>query len=76
MFLLREHMQQKRYLRPKQAADYIGIPTSTLAKRRLRGDAPEYIKIGKAVFYDIEVLDRLMASRRRRSTSDTSNAAA
>jgi hypothetical protein len=69
-------MRQKRYLRPKQASEYSGIPTSTLAKRRLRGDDPEYIKIGAAVFYDIEVLDRLMASRRRRSTSDISNAAA
>jgi hypothetical protein len=69
-------MRQKRYLRAKQASEYSGIPTSTLAKRRLRGDDPEYIKIGAAVFYDIEVLDRLMASRRRRSTSDISNAAA
>lgn len=65
----------KRYLRTKQASEYTGIPCSTLAKRRLRGDDPEYIKIGAAVFYDIEVLDRLMASRRRRSTSDTAEAA-
>jgi hypothetical protein len=68
-------MPQKRYLRPKQAAEYTGIPTSTLAKRRLRGDDPEFIKIGAAVLYDIEVLDRLMASYRRRSTSDTAGPA-
>ena len=68
-------MRQKRYLRPKPASEYTGIPTSTLAKRRLRGEDPEYIKIGAAVFYDIEVLDRLMVSCRRRSTSDTGAAA-
>jgi hypothetical protein len=65
----------KRYVRTKAASEYTGIPPSTLAKRRLRGDDPEYIKIGAAVYYDIEVLDRLMASRTRRSTSDTGAAA-
>ena len=69
-------MRPKRYLRPKLASEYTGISTSTLAKRRLRGDDPEYIKIGGAVFYDIEVLDQLMAACRRRSTSDTAGAAA
>lgn len=68
-------MPPKRYLRPKPASEYTGIPTSTLAKRRLRGEDPEYIKIGAAVFYDIEVLDRLMVLCRRRSTSDTGAAA-
>lgn len=67
--------KRKRYLRTKAASEYTGIPPSTLAKRRLRGDEPEYIKIGAAVYYDIEVLDRLMASYRRRSTSDTGAAA-
>lgn len=68
-------LTKTRYLRPKQAAEYTAIPPSTLAKRRLRGHDPEYIKIGAAVFYDIEVLDRMMASRRRRSTSDPGGAA-
>lgn len=60
----------KRYVRTSAASEYSGMPESTLAKRRMRGDDPEYIKIGAAIYYDLEVLDRLMATRRRRSTSE------
>ena len=66
----------QRYLRPTQAAEYSGIPVSTLAKRRLRGQDPQYIKIGSAVFYDRQDLDALMASSIRRSTSEAGGPAA
>ena len=43
----------------------------TLAKMRLRGDGPPYIKMGpRAVAYDIVVLDEYMAAGQRHSTSE------
>lgn len=61
----------KRYLRTNDAARYLGIAVSTLAKMRLRGDGPEFLKVGpKIVAYDLDSLDGWLASRVRRSTSD------
>lgn len=61
----------KRYLRPVEAAAYTGVAASTLAKRRLRGDPPTYLKIAtNTVVYAIEDLDAWLQSCRRSSTSD------
>ena len=61
----------KRYLRPAEAAAYTGVAASTLAKRRLRGDPPTYLKIAtNTVVYAIEDLDAWLQSCRRSSTSD------
>ena len=58
-------------LRPAAAAAYIGLTQSTLAKRRLRGDGPVFVKLGaKAVGYRLEDLDAWLAENVRRSTSD------
>ncbi len=58
-------------LRPNQASVYIGLARSTLAKRRVRGDPPEFIKLGvRAVGYTKRALDNFVAERTRRSTSD------
>lgn len=60
-----------RYLRPKAAAHYTGISESNLAKRRMRGDPPAFIKLAhNQVCYDRLVLDELMAACRRTSTTD------
>lgn len=59
-------------LRAPQAASYIGLSASTLAKMRLRGDGPMYSKAGpRIVIYDRADLDAWLLSQRRRSTSDT-----
>ena len=60
----------RRRLRPKDAAQYIGWSESTLAKKRMAGDGPAYIKLGRSVLYELDELDRFLASRRRTSTSD------
>jgi predicted DNA-binding transcriptional regulator AlpA len=61
-----------RYLRPKQAARYTGMSESNLAKRRMRGDPPAFIKLAhNQVAYDRIVLDDVMRQCRRSSTSDT-----
>ena len=60
-----------RMLRVPEAATYVGLAPSTLAKMRIRGDGPEFHKAGsKIVVYDVAALDLRLSGRRRRSTSD------
>lgn len=59
-------------LRPLEASAYVRMAESTLAKRRLRGDPPEFLKLGlRLVGYRLSVLDRFLADCRRTSTTDT-----
>jgi hypothetical protein len=61
----------KRYADPFEVERITGIPRSTLAKRRVYGDGPPFVKIGAKVLYDIDELkDWLAALPRRTSTSD------
>mgnify|MGYP000438569516 CR=1 FL=1 len=57
-------------LRTPDAAQYLGISTSTLNKLRVLGGGPAYHKLGRIVGYSHADLDAWLASRRRRSTSD------
>jgi predicted DNA-binding transcriptional regulator AlpA len=57
------------------AAEYLGDAESTLEKRRVSGDGPPIIRLGRVIVYDTRDLDAWLASRRRRSTSETDNAA-
>ena len=57
-------------LNTKQAAHYLGLSPSTLAKLRLSGDGPIFIKMRSRVGYQISSLDEWLAQRRRRSTSE------
>lgn len=58
-------------LRAPEAAAYVGLSASTLAKMRLRGDGPMYSKAGpRIVIYDKADLDAWLNQRRRSSTSD------
>jgi predicted DNA-binding transcriptional regulator AlpA len=61
----------KRVLRAYEAASYTGLSQSTLAKRRLRGEPPVFVRLGsKAVGYRLDDLDGWLRDCRRRSTSD------
>ena len=65
-------MPHTAILRPPQAAKYLGLSESTLAKRRLRGDPPIFLKItSRAVGYLVDDLDTYLAVCRRRSTSES-----
>jgi hypothetical protein len=55
---------------PRQAAKYIGVAVSTLAKMRCWGGGPEYLKLGRKVAYEQEPLDDWKRQHRARSTSD------
>ncbi len=60
----------KRVLRPPAASAHTGLSESTLAKRRLYGQPPRFLKLGgRAVGYAIEDLDAWLESSRRKSTS-------
>jgi predicted DNA-binding transcriptional regulator AlpA len=57
--------------RTPDAAAYLGLSKSTLAKMRLRGDGPVYAKAGRRiVLYDRMDLDAWLDGRKRRSTSE------
>jgi hypothetical protein len=54
----------------KDAAKVLKVSLSWLAKARMRGDGPPYIKLGKAVRYTEQSLVHWMKSRQRFSTSE------
>jgi excisionase family DNA binding protein len=61
---------QETYLRPREAAEYLRSSESTLAKKRLNGDGPPFVRIGRAIRYRRSDLDAWMARSVRRSTSE------
>lgn len=52
------------------AAELLGLSVRTLQKWRLRGGGPAFLKLGHAVRYDLEDVERFVRERRRCSTSD------
>ena len=56
-------------LTPKQAARHLNLSVSWLAKRRLAGEGPTYVKLGGAVRYAETSLQQWMKSQQRTSTS-------
>ena len=58
-------------LRPPEASLHAGLAPQTLAKLRLSGSGPPYVKIGlRAVGYRLSDLDEWLAKQVRSSTSD------
>jgi predicted DNA-binding transcriptional regulator AlpA len=57
-------------LAPKETAHLLGLSTSWLAKARLRGDGPRYVKLGRAVRYPESYVREFIRSRTRSSTSE------
>ena len=55
---------------PTEAAEYVGLSESMLAKMRCLGGGPVYIKLGRAVRYPQNDLDEWLAARRVRHSSD------
>lgn len=63
-----------RKMRVDEAARYVGLAASTLAKMRVRGDGPRYAKAGKRIcVYDQIDLEDWIRSGARRSTSARSS---
>jgi predicted DNA-binding transcriptional regulator AlpA len=60
----------ERLLTPKEAAHFLRVSLSWLAKARMRGDGPPYIRIGRSIRYSEAALLQWMKSRQRLSTSE------
>ena len=55
---------------PKIAAELMDMSVSWLAKARLRGDGPRYVKFGRSVKYQGLDLIEYRRSKKRHSTSE------
>jgi predicted DNA-binding transcriptional regulator AlpA len=63
--------QRSDMMRPPEAAQYVGLAPSTLAKCRIRGDGPAFIRLSaRAIGYLKADLDSWLAAKRCRSTSE------
>jgi len=60
-----------RILRPREAAEYLCLSPSTLAKMRLYGTGPDYLKFGRRVAYYLTDCEAWAKAHRRQSTSDS-----
>ena len=60
----------ERLLTPKDAANFLRVSPSWLAKARMRGDGPPYVKLGRAIRYREGALLQWLRSRQRLSTSE------
>jgi predicted DNA-binding transcriptional regulator AlpA len=59
-----------RKLSVKEAAAYLSLSKSWLDKRRLDGNGPAYLKLGRRVAYDVADLENWAASNKRRHTAE------
>jgi len=60
-----------RKMRSPEAAAYLRMAESTLAKLRCYGGGPRFAKVGpRLVLYDVADLDAYLADRMCRSTSE------
>lgn len=62
-------------LRPDQAAIYLSLSVQRLARLRLVGGGPAFVRAGRSILYRREDLDAFLHVNRRRSTSDIGLAA-
>ena len=69
--MISEPSTSRRYLCRRDAAAYLGLSPSFLAKAAIKGDGPEFVKIGRRVLYERDSLDTFATNHRRRSTSDS-----
>src|SRR6202035_1046715 len=68
-----DRTENRRFGAP-EAAQYLGISTSTLSKLRVFGGGPKFHKLGRRVVYDTGDLDGWFQARQRSSTSDSGEA--
>jgi predicted DNA-binding transcriptional regulator AlpA len=57
-------------LHPAQVAKLLGVSLSWLAKSRMNGTGPRFVKIGRAVRYAMSAMQEYIKSRQRLSTSE------
>jgi predicted DNA-binding transcriptional regulator AlpA len=57
-------------LTASEAARLLKVSVSWLAKARMRGDGPAYIKVGRSIRYAEVALQQWLKARQRLSTSE------
>ena len=57
-------------LTPTDAARFLKVSLSWLAKARMRGDGPPYVRVGRSIRYSEAALLQWLKSRQRLSTSE------
>ncbi len=63
---------KKRYANIKEVSEYTSLPIKTLYDWASQGRIPS-IKYGKRVLFDLEDVDRIMASLKRNTGENTVN---
>jgi predicted DNA-binding transcriptional regulator AlpA len=63
-------IRDDRLLTAKDAAHFLRCSSSWLAKARMRGDGPPYLKVGRSVRYAERELGRWLRSQQYHSTSE------
>ena len=63
-------IQTDRLLDVNVVSELLGVSTSTLAKWRLTGTGPPFLKVGKKILHRQSDLEKFLDCRRRLSTSD------
>jgi predicted DNA-binding transcriptional regulator AlpA len=64
-----ESARVQRLLTARDAANLLRLSSSWLAKARMRGDGPPYIKLGRSIRYSETALLLWMRAHQRLSTS-------
>jgi hypothetical protein len=67
-------MDEDEYVTDVELSKRTKIAPSTYKKKRIRGDGPPYIKIGRSVRYGVRTAMAWHAKHERRSTSDRGEA--
>jgi predicted DNA-binding transcriptional regulator AlpA len=62
---------RERLLTPREVANFLRVSQSWLAKARMRGDGPPFVKPGRSIRYRQGDLVRWMRSRTHLSTSES-----
>ena len=58
------------YLTPIQLAEMLSVSLSTLARWRVEGNGPVFMKAGRAVLYSWEAVTEWLSKTSRQSTSE------
>ena len=64
------HADARPLLTTEEAARTLRLSPRTLERYRITGEGPEFLKVGRRVFYEPHKLDEWLGRKRRRSTSD------
>ena len=64
-------MITNQYFDTKQAAERYGLSCSWLAKLRVYGGGPSFIRAGRRVLYDASTFEGWLESHRRNNTSES-----